>query len=237
MTTISTSHPSSSSRTSFDLGAAQVRWTGRAEGDLGITAGDGVDARRRAVVPQPWSWLHQVHGTAVMVVDAPGSVRGADGDALVGGPGAGALAVFTADCAPLALASPEGIVGAVHAGWRGLRDGVIEAAADAMRALGASAVTAALGPCIRVECYEFGEVDLDTVAARLGPGVIGQTSDGHPALDVAAGVQVALAGAGVELVFDEGSCTACDGRWFSHRARRDRERQATIVTPTSVSSQ
>ncbi len=49
-----------------------------------------------------------------------------------------ALAVLVADCAAVALASPEGAFAAVHAGWRGVRDGVIEAAADAMRSLGAS---------------------------------------------------------------------------------------------------
>lgn len=233
MTTISTSRPSSSSPISsrpIELGRARVRWTGRAEGDLGITAGEGVEARRREIEPQPWSWMHQVHGTVVLPVDGPGAVRGADGDALVGGPGAGALAVFTADCAPVALASPEGVIGVVHAGWRGLVGGVIEAAVEAMRARHATAIVAALGPCIRVECYEFGADDLALVAARLGAGVVGRTAAGRPALDVAAGVRAALEGVGVDLAVDEGSCTACDRRWFSYRARRDTARQATIVT-------
>ncbi|GAC1314260.1 MAG: peptidoglycan editing factor PgeF [Acidimicrobiales bacterium] len=229
MTTISTSHPSSSSRAAVELEDALVRWTGRAEGDLGIHAGHGVDARRQAVLPAPWSWLHQVHGAEVVTVERPGAVRGSDGDALVGRPGAGALAIFTADCAPLALASPEGVIGVVHAGWRGLTTGVIEAAVGAMRALGATAVTAALGPCIRAECYEFGAADLDAVVARLGSGVAGRTATGKPALDVPAGVRAALEGVDVELVYDEGSCTACDDRWFSHRARQEPERQATIV--------
>ena len=47
-----------------------------------------------------------------------------------------AVAVLTADCAPLALASPEGVFAAVHAGWRGLAGGVVEAAVAAMRDLG-----------------------------------------------------------------------------------------------------
>ena len=230
MTTISTSRPSSSSRAAFEFGSARVRWTGRAEGDLGILAGPGVDARRAAVESEPWSWLHQVHGADVVGVERPGAVRGADGDALIGGPGAGALAVFTADCAPVALASREGVIGVVHAGWRGLSQGVIEAAVDAMRAAGATDIEAALGPCIRVECYEFGATDLDAVVARLGPGVAGRTAAGRPALDVPAGVRAALRGVDVALVFDQGSCTACDDRWYSHRARHEPERQATVVT-------
>lgn len=174
--------------------------------------------------------MHQVHGTTVLPVDGPGAVRGADGDALIGGPGVGALAVFTADCAPVALASPEGVIGVVHAGWRGLVGGVIEAAVEEMRTRGATAIVAALGPCIRVECYEFGADDLALVAARLGAGVVGRTASGRAALDVAAGVRASLERVGVDLAVDEGSCTACDGRWFSYRARRDTARQATIVT-------
>src|SRR5674476_1670642 len=55
--------------------------------------------------------------------------------------------------AAIALASAEGVCSAVHAGWRGLAAGVVEAAVTAMRDLGASDVTASLGPCIHAPCY------------------------------------------------------------------------------------
>ena len=90
-----------------------------------------------------------------------------------------ALAVLTADCAPVALASPEGVFGVAHAGWRGLVAGVLERTVDAMRALGATEIGAVLGPCIRAECYEFGPADLDRVAARLGDGVRATTAVGR----------------------------------------------------------
>ncbi len=49
-----------------------------------------------------------------------------------------ALGIVTADCAPVLLADAEaGVIGAVHAGWRGAVAGVLEATLDAMRALGA----------------------------------------------------------------------------------------------------
>ena len=225
----STSLRSSSSTRALRLGRADVLWTGRRDGDLGVTADDGVAARRAAVHPGPWAWAHQVHGSTVHVVDRPGGVAGADGDALVSATAGVAMAVFTADCAPVALSSPEGVVGIAHAGWRGIASGVIEATADAMRGLGATSLEAALGPCIRPDCYEFGEHDLARLETLLGPSVRASTAAGRPALDLPAAVTVALTRAGATLVADEGGCTACSEEWFSYRARRDAGRQATLV--------
>jgi purine-nucleoside/S-methyl-5'-thioadenosine phosphorylase / adenosine deaminase len=178
------------------LHAAEVRWTSRADGDM------------RARVPDPsWTCLEQVHGSRVVVVDAPGACSGEEADAAVTVVRAAHLAVFTADCAPVALASPEGVVGAVHAGWRGLEAGVVEATVAKMREMGATRVDAALGPCIHAECYD---------------------------IDVPAAVRAALGRAGAELVHDEDVCTACSSehfvwRHFSWRARREDERQAMVV--------
>jgi len=226
----STSLPSSSSATpSFTLGPALIRWSGRPEGDLAPDVGDGVEARRQAVQPGPWAWLRQVHGVDVHVVGEPGGVQGAQGDALVTARSGVVLAVFTADCAPVALASPEGVLAVAHAGWKGAEAGVLEATVEVMRSLGATRIDAALGPCIRPCCYEFGPADLDRLADRFGPGVRGRTSCGRPALDLPAAVAAALEGAGVALVHDHGRCTACSDGWFSHRGRRDVARQATVV--------
>lgn len=172
------------------LQAAEVRWTGRADGDM------------RSVDDPSWTRLHQVHGARVVVVDAPGARAGEDADAAVTTVPGAVLAVLTADCAPVALASPEGIVGAVHAGWRGLEAGVVEAAVAEMRGLGATRVEAALGPCIHAECHEA---------------------------DVPAGVRAALERAGAELVHDEDVCTACSSDYYSWRARREDERQAMLI--------
>jgi len=140
-----------------------------------------------------------------------------------------ALGVLTADCAPVALASPEGVVGVAHAGWRGLRDGVIEAVVAAMRDLGASSVLAALGPCIHPECYPFDTAELDEVAGVLGPSVRALDRSGAPALDLPAGVRSALGRAGAELVADASTCTACDTSYWSWRVGRHTQRQATLV--------
>ena len=90
-------------------------------------------------------WVTQVHGARVVEVSRAVAVTGTTGattpvdpdhvpcrnlgaaDALVADSGGIAVCVLTADCAPLALASPEGVFAAVHAGWRGLVAGVVDA--------------------------------------------------------------------------------------------------------------
>jgi YfiH family protein len=162
-------------------------------------------------------------------VEEPGELPTSAGDALVSAHPGACLAVFTADCAPVVLASAEGIVGVAHAGWRGLLAGVLQATADAMRALGASSLVAGLGPCIHPGCYEFSPGDLDRVAARVGDGVRGRTSSGQPALDLPAGVRAALASSGVEMAVEVQRCTACSPELFSHRGKGDRGRQAVVA--------
>jgi YfiH family protein len=217
------------------VGGANVVFTDRRAGDLGH-AGEhvhsvrpDVEARRRAVVDLPWTWLRQVHGDRVVVVTEPGGGAGQRADAAVTDRPGCALAVLTADCAPVALVATEGVVGVAHAGWRGLLGGVLERTADVMRGNRATDVRAVLGPCIRPECYEFGRDDLARVAGRLGDGVRATTATGAPALDLPAAVRAALAQVGIAEVHDAGVCTACSRVHFSHRARRELGRQALVV--------
>ena len=185
-----------------------------------------VARRRAAVLDRPWSWVRQVHGNAVLVVDEPGAGAGTVADAAVTRHHAAALAVLTADCAPIALAG-DGVVAVVHAGWRGLAAGVIDRAVERM---GANGIVAALGPCIHPECYEFGEADLDVVADAVGDHVRAVTPGGAPALDLPAGVHASLSRAGVEVVYDADVCTSCAADdYFSYRARRETERQAVVA--------
>ncbi len=202
----------------------QVRWTSRSDGDFA----DPRHAPTLPDVPQPYTWLRQVHGTTVVVVEAPGAAAGEEADAAVTAVAGCAVMVRTADCAPVVLQG-DGAVGVAHAGWRGLLDGVVQSTADAMRELGHPCTSAYLGPCIGPECYEFGADDLDAVVGRYGDAVRGRTSWGNPALDLAAGVRAALGEVGVDNVEQLGSCTACDQRWYSHRARGEAARFATAA--------
>lgn len=194
-------------------------------------AGEGpaVERRRRAAVDTDWTLLRQVHGPRVVVVDRPGGATGEPADAAVTSKAGAALAVLTADCAPVALGSPEGVLGVVHAGWKGLRAGVVESAVTAMRRMGATRIEAVLGPCIHPCCYTFGEEDLQDMTARYGQSVRSCDRSGSPALDLPNAVDVALHNAGARLVGQVGSCTGCSGRYWSWRRSATSRRQATVV--------
>ncbi|MGQ0616660.1 MAG: polyphenol oxidase family protein [Acidimicrobiia bacterium] len=200
----------------------RYRFTERGDGDF--VAG----ATAPGAVPGPVSWLRQVHGAGVVVVDRPGQWAGAEADGAVTSQPGCALAVRTADCAPVVLLG-RGAVGVAHAGWRGLVAGVLEATVAALGDLGTSEVRAVLGPSIGPECYEFGHADLAAVTARTGARARSATAWATAALDLRAGVRSVLAGAGVPVA-EFGGCTACEpGRFFSHRARAEPQRHAAFA--------
>ena len=126
---------------------------------------------------------------------------------------------------------PTAVVGAAHAGWRGLQEGVLQHTVAAMRRLGAESFRWDLGPCISPAAYEFGEDDLVGLVELYGEGVRSTTLDGAPALDLRAGVRAALDQAGV--VPSSGPttvpCTALDPGFYSWRARADTGRQAAAI--------
>lgn len=110
--------------------------------------------------------VHQVHSADVVTVStAPRAAPRAESraenraDALVTATPGTLLSILTADCQPVLFADAgAGVVAAAHAGWRGCRDGVLEATLTAMEALGARRqdVAAVIGPCIAQASYEVG---------------------------------------------------------------------------------
>jgi len=117
-----------------------------------------------------------------------------EADALVADVPGVVCAIRTADCAPVAFVAGSGdAIGVAHAGWRGLRDGVIQSTVAALRSRTDSPIRAVLGPCIHVGSYEFGASELEELVARYGTAVRGRTRGGALALDMAAGVAAALA--------------------------------------------
>ena len=155
-------------------GGAEMRAGSRLSGDFSDPYSPESAGSQRLLADAPWTWLDQVHGNRVVFVDHPGAWRGAEADAAVTGCPRAALVVRTADCAPIGLASPEGVVGAVHAGWRGLMAGVVEATVAAMRSLGAGEVSAALGPCIAPHAYRFSRADLERCGRAVRTGSRGR---------------------------------------------------------------
>ncbi|MGH1503919.1 MAG: polyphenol oxidase family protein [Acidimicrobiales bacterium] len=210
----------------IDLGSRRARIvsTARADGDFGLER--VTDDDRRRFHPAPWTWLRQVHGADVVTVVAAGAGAGSAADAAVTDVVDAPVAVLTADCAPVVLVGDRAVA-AVHAGWRGLVAGVIEAAAARLVALDARPVTTILGPCISPASYEFGATDLAVVAARYGPTVGAVSDRGTPALDLPAAVAAACVAAGWPAP-ERPACTSAPG-FFSHRTRGDRERQTTLA--------
>ena len=144
---------------------AEIAFTNRADGDFHVDRAD--DELRSHVFDGDWTWLRQVHGGAVTVVDHLGAGAGAEGDASVTALLNAVLCVQTADCVPVVLVG-DGVVGIAHAGWRGLVEGVIPAAVAAVAELGGGVPAAMIGPCIRPGSYEFGDAELAQVEAAVG---------------------------------------------------------------------
>lgn len=207
--------------------SAGVCFTEAADGDFRVLdAAPGVEDRRRSIVDLPWSWIRQVHGNTVLRVAEPGQHSGAEADGLYTTEVGAAIAVTTADCAPVILLAERGVA-VVHAGWRGIVDGIIEQAATSLEEAAGAPVAAIVGPCIAPAAYEFGRQDLDQVRDRFGPSVESTTAAGTPALDVPAAVASACVAAGWPAP-ERPSCTS-DPRWFSHRTRADRGRQTAVA--------
>jgi YfiH family protein len=138
---------------------------------LQFSARDGAAALASTLDATRVVTLDQVHGGDVMVVrDGDAVATGpAKADALVSNARSIAVAVRVADCVPLLLADRRtGVVGAVHAGWRGTAARVAVAAVDAMRhEFGSMAgdLIVAIGPSIGPCCYEVGTELVDAFAA------------------------------------------------------------------------
>jgi YfiH family protein len=191
--------------------SAEDREAVRRNVDVAVRAftGTDADAATPAVVR-----MRQVHGADVHVVQAGDEPP--TGDALVTTDAGVVLMVRVADCVPLLLADVEaGVLGAVHAGRPGLVAGVVPAAVDRMRSLGASTVRAWVGPHVCGACYEVPE-QLRADVSAVVPQAHGQTWWGTPSLDIGAGVRAQLAAAGVD-VNGVARCTMEDEDLFSYR--------------------
>ncbi|TCJ23657.1 peptidoglycan editing factor PgeF [Nocardioides jejuensis] len=163
--------------------------------------------------------MQQVHGNVVAVAD-PAAVDAPVCDAIVTDRPDVVLAVRVADCVPVLLADPSaGVVGAAHAGRKGVELDVVGATVARMRDLGATTITAWIGPHVCGGCYEVPQQMQDEVTA-IEPATLATTTWGTPALDLGAGVRAQLERAGV-TVEHLGPCTLEDSTLFSHRRDAD----------------
>ncbi|HYR61801.1 MAG TPA: polyphenol oxidase family protein [Actinomycetota bacterium] len=193
---------------------------------------------RRAVsealgISPAWLTVRQVHGRGVLCAGEPPGAS-PEADAIVVRTPGRPVAVLAADCVPIALAGSDAAgqatAGAVHAGWRGLCRGVIEATAAAADPGPDSRLSAWIGPCIGPCCFEVGpEVPEAFAAGRPGAPDCCERVGARLHFDLRKAAAWVLGEAGVNVGGWEVPCTCCDDRFFSYRRDGTAQRQALVV--------
>ena len=204
--------------------------------NLGLHVGDdpkAVMANRAALALRTGvsgiATMSQVHGSTVLTASTAGEVG--EADALVSTTAGLALVVQVADCVPVLLADEtSGVIGAVHAGWRGAAADVVAMAVDRMKQLGAQpgAMQAYIGPAICGSCYEVGPEVVEQVG-KVMPTAPGRTSWGTPSVDLRSGMRERLERLGIHSeLLDE--CTyEHPETYFSSRRDGVTGRQAGVI--------
>lgn len=168
--------------------------------------------------------LNQVHSATAIFVDRPWAGDRPAGDALVTATPRLGVAVLTADCGPVLLASrKDKIVAAAHAGWKGAVGGVLEATIEEMKKRGANPqdIVAAIGPCIGPASYEVGgDFDKPFLEQDKGNARFFRKAErpGHLMFDMPAYITSRLKAAGIAEIHDTKQDTLADeARYFSFR--------------------
>jgi len=181
-------------------------------------------------LPSEPTWLTQVHG--IDVIEAGVAPEGWEADVVFSRAPGQVCAVLTADCLPLLLCNQTGDwVVAVHAGWRGLADGVIETTLDRLAAP-EDEVIAWLGPAIGPECFEVGAEVRDAFLQHdpEAEAAFKANRPGHWLADIYQLARLRLKACGVDSVWGGEHCTATDReRFYSYRRDGRTGRMATLI--------
>ena len=168
-------------------------------------------------------FMEQVHGDMVVEVNQETKFP-VVADALVYRERGLPLAVLTADCLPILISSST-VVGAVHAGRKGVLNGVIDSAVSVMRALGGTDLVARIGPAICKECYEVDEQMYEDAVKKV-PELA--TTPAKHCLDLMSGAKSQLESYGVK-VSSVDICTAQNSNFFSYRRDGKTGRSAGVI--------
>jgi YfiH family protein len=205
--------------------------------NLGMHVGDNpadIEANRAqlaalANMPSAPVWLNQTHSTVVANIATPTDVV-INGDAsFTTRPGV-VLSAMTADCLPILLAANDGTaVSAVHAGWRGLADGIVENAVSLFE----SDLQAWIGPAIGFDSFEVGEDVREAFCASHPEYAIAfkpHPTSGKWLADLASIAEMKLKSLGVNSVTQSGLCTFEDPtRFYSYRRDGKTGRMASFI--------
>lgn len=199
-------------------------------------------SRELAVEPTHLITPNQIHSATAVVVSEPWDWSSPPpADAVVTATPGLAVAVLAADCTPVLLADPEArVVAAAHAGWKGARAGIVQAAIGAMEELGAERerIIAAIGPTISQASYEVGPEFMEAFVAD-SPAYASYFSHlpgkNRPHFDLPGFVKAKLFGEGVVTVEDLQCCTyqneslCFSYRRSGHRGEPDYGRQISAI--------
>ncbi|MGA9421803.1 MAG: peptidoglycan editing factor PgeF [Rhodanobacteraceae bacterium] len=224
--------------------------------DAGVVAANRAALQRTLGLPSAPRWLHQVHGTTVAQMHETRPVcdeREPAADAAIAHAGDIVLAVLTADCLPVLICAEDGSeIAAIHAGWRGLAAGVIEATLDRLNTP-REHLLAWLGPAIAATSYEVGEeVRAAFVHAPvMRPGAENHSSGavvsdpaaafepvrpGHWQCNLELLARQRLAAHRVTRIHGGGFDTVTDRRFYSHRRDGRTGRFASLIWRTTSRS-
>jgi hypothetical protein len=175
-------------------------------------------------------WLRQVHGNRM--IDLITQLHRLEADGSCTSNPAVVCAVLTADCLPLLLCDRQGTrVAALHCGWRGLCQGIIESGLDAMRRPPAE-ILAWLGPAIGPSAYEVGEEVHAAFMAHEADlvEVFTPAKQWHWRLDLYRAARILLEKQGVAAIYGGEHCTYSEARLFySHRRSGTTGRMASLI--------
>ncbi len=222
--------------------------------NLGLHVGDDpllVKKNRdalKALLPSEPLWLNQVHGTQVIDADTSKESKDADedlpsADASVTTTPGRVLAIMTADCLPVLLTSRDGkVVGAAHAGWRGLAAGVIEQTVALMRSKQINQgqtqpgthneILAYLGPAIGPHAFEVGSEVREIFMAQhsASAACFEQLQEkGKYLADIYALACLRLNALGIEQIEGGRECTLQDPDYFSYRRDQQTGRMGSFI--------
>lgn len=185
----------------------------------------------RTWLPAGPAWLSQVHSTNVLDADEVRDAPQADAS-IATRPGI-VCVVQTADCLPVLLCDVSGkVVGAAHAGWRGLAHGVLENTIARMQDAGAEEIIAWLGPAIGPERFEVGQDVYDAFVGREPAmrDAFRPHGAGKYLADIYALARRVLHNAGVTDIAGGGFCTVTDkDRFYSYRRDKVTGRMASLI--------
>ncbi|NOX27604.1 MAG: peptidoglycan editing factor PgeF [Gammaproteobacteria bacterium] len=177
------------------------------------------------------AWLTQVHGNRVLDVANIDSNGLTEADASYASKADQACVVMTADCLPILLCHrKKKIVAAVHAGWRGLVQGVVEATLSPFGD-DRSQIIAWLGPGISNKAFEVGDDVCQAFATdKDKPSCFSAISETRWHADLYELVRLRLNRAGVDAIYGGEFCTYTDSeRFFSYRRDGKTGRMASLI--------